>query len=294
MPAERTTSSRRRRPNNTLTIRDEMTLVNRQIVSRAQQLNGGKCPRQRLLCPAREHFTTIWGGSAEVNIWLHEGEDFGKFYSFEALEDPNRRHELPEVLDAHTSSCSGSTSSSSNPRSTRDQSRTVAHGTGSRRMDQLSSPPSSPTPTIRRGPQPFPMSLPPQRRSPSPFDVAVFASSPLRPGPGRSSRQLELEQDVEMMNEPVVLSLNKTVSALVYKTFSTSEACELPLRFTRRGYHLVLRDHKMALGALGLEVNECIQQFRDGIWENTAWNAVINVEAGSLIVLKPKGLHVQM
>ncbi|KAF5340541.1 hypothetical protein D9758_015823 [Tetrapyrgos nigripes] len=292
MPAERTTS-RRRQPNNTLTVRDEMTLVNCQIVSRAQQLNGGKRPRQRLLCPAREHFTTIWRGSAEVNkisenftpLPCHRqfydrhltGPDLAQDHIIwehldrkEALEDPNRCHELPEVLDAHTGSGSGSTSSSSNPHSTRDQSRTVARGTGSRRMDQLSSPPSSPTPTIRRGPQLFPMSSPPQRRSPSPFDVAVFASSPLRPGPGRSSRQLELEQDVEMMNEPVVLSLNKTISTLVYKTFSISEACELPLRFTCRGYRLVLRDHKMALGALGLEVNECIQQFRDGIWENTA------------------------
>ncbi|THU98524.1 hypothetical protein K435DRAFT_795603 [Dendrothele bispora CBS 962.96] len=124
-----------RRPRGSLSVAQETKLVHEQIALRAQQLNGGKAPTGRAVCPTHEHSTTLHGS----NIWLRNDENLGKYYTFckddrgkachfdfinrrvtgsdlasdsvmskhlatkERLNDPNRHHILPTALAASLS-----------------------------------------------------------------------------------------------------------------------------------------------------------------------------------------------
>ncbi|THU92548.1 hypothetical protein K435DRAFT_800385 [Dendrothele bispora CBS 962.96] len=136
-----------RRPRNTLSVAAEKRLVNEQITSRARQLNadtGKPPPRGSASCPDPRHTVTL----LSRYIWMTPDENFGKFYQFckiggrachfqffdrnvtgltlaqdavmtglladkARLGDTNRRHLLPLVATAASTTGASSTASSS-------------------------------------------------------------------------------------------------------------------------------------------------------------------------------------
>ncbi|THU83091.1 hypothetical protein K435DRAFT_871652 [Dendrothele bispora CBS 962.96] len=202
-----------RRPRGSLSVAQETKLVHEQIALRAQQLNGGKAPTGRPMCPTSEHPTTLRGS----NVWLHNDNNFGKYYTFcktdrgnvchfnflercvtgndlasdpvmsehlaskRRLNDPNQRHLLPTALAA----------SVSRPQTQNNRLPQVA--SSARRVSSRSSPPPTSSPPQQASSsrvgrtRPFPMSSSPPPTSSPPRQSSSSRVRRTRPFPMSSS-----------------------------------------------------------------------------------------------------------
>ncbi|KAJ3816804.1 hypothetical protein F5880DRAFT_1618912 [Lentinula raphanica] len=131
------------------------------------------------------------------------------------------------------------------------------------------------TPLAQRRPMAFPLSSPIRERSSSPMlDYGFVQSSPIRKAPGHMD-----------------LHITKAVNVLVYQDGNDPDIRALPLR--KSGSEVVLHDHKVVLGELGLELTEPIQHLtKEHVWVDVKWDEAIAVEDQGLLLLKPKGLAI--
>ncbi|KAE9393141.1 hypothetical protein BT96DRAFT_999681 [Gymnopus androsaceus JB14] len=228
------------------------------------------------------------------NIWLREDENFGKFYTFckdradkvchfvfhnrritgsalshdliiaehlrrkEALQNTEHRHELPTVIAASTRSTSPPPLT---PPPTIPISQNISRRDVSRRVCEN---------------HPLPRSSPDQR------DVIDISND----------EDLDIGSSTGIKKNGPGLHLTKFITVLVYQNATTSETGLLHLR--KATNVLVLGDHKVQLGLLGLEMTDRVQCLKDGVWKDIRWNEFMRVDAGDLVLLKPKGLHVEM
>ncbi|THU85186.1 hypothetical protein K435DRAFT_806110 [Dendrothele bispora CBS 962.96] len=305
-----------RRPRGSLTVAQETKLVHEQIALRAQQLNGGKAPTGRPMCPTNEHPTTLRGS----NVWLHNDNNFGKYYTFcktdqgnvchfnflerwvtgndlasdpvmsehlaskRRLNDPNQRHLIPTALAASVS------------RSQTQNNRLPQVASSARRVSSRSSPPPTSSPPRQSSSsrvgrtRPFPMSLSPPPSSPPRFSSSTPAGRS-RPFPMSSPLRATRFSTPEMDRGPALSSPIRSSSILDIQNVYTPQT-----RLGRNDSELHLTKAVTALVyQFGLETVGLIQRFtRDEVWEDAHWREPLALEPGEIVLLKPKGMHVML
>lgn len=71
----------------------------------------------------------------------------------------------------------------------------------------------------------------------------------------------------------------------------TFQTLRLALRDDGEG--LVLGDHKLTLGAAGLEMGDIVERYsRANVWTMTRWHEKIRCDSEELVMLRPEGLCV--
>jgi len=86
----------------------------------------------------------------------------------------------------------------------------------------------------------------------------------------------------------------KSVSGMVFQDQVTMEPCSL--YFRRDEDVVILADHLQVLGNLGLKITDSLQRYlpSEGFWSDVDWRDPIIVAEDDFVMLKCKGLHVQM
>jgi len=135
----------------------------------------------------------------------------------------------------------------------------------------------------------------------------VFVHTPVRPYMGGSAAEFSWgarpPKSADTGRSPLggiasraspALHSTKSVSGMVFLDRMTMEPCLLYLRQDEDV--VILADHLQVLGNLGLKTTDSLQRYLPGkgFWSDVGWRDPIIVAQGDSVMLKPKGLHVQM